>query len=226
MRYFWPLTTLLLIVAAYLAVQRLGGWRYTFFRIRHGEDGLYQHRKQLFERMPASPGAIIFLGDSQTEQCEWAELMQDSVPILNRGISADHIMGVYGRLDEILRHKPLKIYLLIGVNDLLFGSTPEYLESGYRKIVEKIRRNSPETALILESILPVNNAVKYVGLENEAIQAMNQRIQLIAKDYALSYIDLYPHLLNARGDLSEQFTADGIHLNGAGYAVWKKEISR
>lgn len=226
MRKLWFLTNLILILAGYLAVQRLGGWRYTLFRLRHGEDGLYQHRKQLFERMPTTPGAVVFLGDSQTEQCEWAEFLQDSLPILNRGISADHTGGIYDRLDEVLRHKPLKIYLLIGINDLLYGTPPEQVELGYRKIVEKIRRTSPETALILESVLPVNNAVKHVGIENATIQAMNQRIQQIAQDYALPYIDLYSHLVNARGELSEQFTADGIHLNGAGYAVWKKEITR
>lgn len=222
--YIALLLNLLFAVSGWLALQRLGGWRYTYFRLKHGEDALYQHRKQLFERMQPKPGAIVFLGDSQTEQCEWAEFLRDTLPILNRGICADHTGGVYDRLDEVLRHKPLKIYLLVGVNDLLFGTPPEQVEVGYRKIVEKIRRESKETALILESVLPVNNAVKHVGIKNETIQAMNTRIAQIAKDYALPYLDIYSHLTNASGELSEQFTADGIHLNAAGYAVWAKTI--
>lgn len=207
-------------------MQRLGGWSYALYRLRSGEAGLYTHRKTLFAKLPERLGAVVMLGDSQTALCEWQELLGDSVRVLNRGISGDYVDGVWGRLDEVLRHKPLKIFLLIGVNDLFFGNKPEAIESRYREIVQKIRRESPNSELILQSVLPVNGAVRSLPAGNAEIQALNARIAQIAKDYALPYIDLYSQLTDVSGNLSARFTDDGIHLNGTGYIVWREALEQ
>ncbi|MFE3054183.1 hypothetical protein [Nocardia sp. NPDC059239] len=34
------------------------------------------------------------------------------------------------------------------------------------------------------------------------------------------YIDLWPALADANGALRQEFTRDGLHLSGAGYAAW------
>ncbi|MCW5923064.1 MAG: hypothetical protein KIS77_12005 [Saprospiraceae bacterium] len=219
------LNVLLASGIAYM-VHRLGGWNYALYRLRSGEAGLYTHRKTLFEKLPERPGAVVMLGDSQTSLCEWQELLGDSIRVLNRGISGDYVNGVWGRLGEVLRHKPLKIFLLIGVNDLFLGNEPEAIEARYREIVQKIRRDSPDSELILQSVLPVNGTVRSLPAGNVEIQALNVRIAQIAKDYALPYVDLYSQLTDVSGDLSARFTDDGIHLNGMGYLVWKKEIEK
>ncbi len=217
------LNVLLASGIAYM-MHRLGGWSYALYRFRNSEAGLYTHRKTLFEKLPERPGAVVILGDSQTALCEWQELLGDSARVLNRGISGDYVDGVGGRLEEVLRHKPLKIFLLLGVNDLFFGKKTEAIEARYREIVQKIRRESPDSELILQSVLPVNSAVRSLPVGNAEIQALNVRIAQIAKDYALPYLDLYGQLTDASGNLSTRFTDDGIHLNGAGYLVWKKQI--
>jgi len=219
------LNVLLASGVAYM-VNKLGGWSYALYRFRNSEAGIYTHRKSLFEKLPERPGAVIMLGDSQTALCEWQELLGDSVRVLNRGISGDYMDGVWGRLDEVLRHKPLKIFLLIGVNDLFFGNKPEAIEARYREIVQKIRRESPDSELILQSVLPVNGAVRSLPAGNAEIQALNVRIAQIAKDYALPYVDLYSQLTDVSGNLSARFTDDGIHLNGTGYLVWKNELKK
>lgn len=205
-------------------MHRLGGWSYALYRFRNSEAGLYTHRKTLFEKLPERPGVVMMLGDSQTALCEWQELLGDSARVLNRGISGDYVDGVWARLDEVLRHKPLKIFLLVGVNDLFFGKKPEAVEARYREIVQKIRRESPDSELILQSVLPLNGGMRSLPAGNAEIQALNARIAQIAKDYALPYVDLYSQLTDASGNLSTRFTDDGIHLNGTGYLVWKKEI--
>lgn len=205
-------------------IHRLGGWSYALYRLRNSEAGLYTHRKTLFEKLPERPGTVVMLGDSQTALCEWQELLGDSVTVLNRGISGDYVDGVWRRLNEVLRHKPSKIFLLIGVNDLFFGNPPEAVEARYREIVQKIRHQSPDSELILQSILPVNEKVRSLPATNAEIQAMNARIAQIAKDYALPFVDLYSELTDASGNLSVKFSDDGIHLNGLGYLVWKNRI--
>lgn len=207
-------------------MHRLGGWKYALYRLRNGEAGLYTHRKTLFEKLPERPGAVVMLGDSQTALCEWQELLGDSITVLNRGISGDYVEGVWERLDEVIKHKPLKIFLLVGINDLFYGNRPDAVAARYRDIVQKIRHDSPDTELILQSVLPVNNKVRSLPATNAEVQALNVLIVQIAKDYALPYVDLYSQLTDASGNLSEKFTDDGIHLNGLGYVVWKKQIER
>lgn len=218
------LANALLLAAGTFALQRLGGWQYALQRLQHSEAGLYQHRRQLFEQLPTQAGAIIFLGDSQTALCEWRELMGDTLLILNRGIVGDQVDGVTNRLEEILRHQPTKILLLIGVNDLLFGKTNADIELRYRELVKKIRRDCPAALLVLESILPVNNNIKNTGIRNEQIQALNARIAQIARDYTLPFVDIYGPLTDSAGNLARRFTADGLHLNSPGYLVWRRQL--
>ena len=218
------LVHLLTAAAIGYAIHRLGGCAYTLSRLRNSTTGVYQHRIQHFERLDEQPGSIIFLGDSQVAQAEWHELFAQKVAVLKRGTAAECTLGVMGRLPEILRHKPLKIFLLVGVNDLIFGQKPADIARVYRRIVQKIRTESPDSELYLQWVLPVNNALRNTGTTNAEITVLNAQIAQIARDFALPFVDLATPLQDADGNLAVKFSQDGLHLNGAGYAVWKKAI--
>lgn len=215
---------LLALGIAFFALQRLGGLNHVMLRLQRTTEGLYHHRSQLFEQLPERPGSIIFLGDSQTQQGEWHELFADSPMVLNRGISGDYTIGLMKRLPEVLRHKPLKIFLLIGVNDLVFNNSIPEIENEYQAIVKKIRTDSPDTELYLQSLLPVNNNVRRVGVTNARVLELNTRIVQIARDFSVPYLDIAASFKDADGNLSAKFTEDGLHLNGVGYFLWKKQI--
>ena len=207
-------------------IHRLGGWDYAKLRLQPPTEGLYHHKVGHFEKLDERPGCIIFLGDSQTEQAEWHELFGDAPMVLNRGVSGDFSIGVLDRLPETLRHKPLKIFLLVGVNDLIFGNKVSEIEAVYRSIVHKIRAETPDTELYLQSILPLNNLLRNTGASNEKVMELNGRILQIAHDYALPYLDIATPLKDAEGNLAVKFSEDGLHLNGLGYVVWKKQIEQ
>jgi lysophospholipase L1-like esterase len=224
--YISLLINVLGIALALFAVQRLGGWKYTWLKMQRQTSGLYHHRVQHFEHLDEQPGAIVFLGDSQTEQAEWHEMFGDQPPVLNRGVSGDFAQGVLDRLPEVLRHNPSKIFLLIGVNDLNFGNRIEDIEAVYNRIVAQIRTQSPQSELYLLSLLPVNNELRKTGAKNTRIAELNTRIAAIARAYALPVVDVGTPLKDADGNLSERFSEDGLHLNGLGYQVWKNEIRK
>lgn len=213
------------LIAGVLLVQRLGGFQHLIYKaMNRGLAGVYEHRKNMFELLPEKDSTIIFLGNSITAQCEWAELFQNP-NILNRGIPGDATDGILDRLPHILKHNPTKIFLMIGVNDLFFHKTPYILEN-YGKIVSQIKSNSPHTQLYIQSVLPVNNQVKNTTLSNETIENLNQEIKQIAQRYQLTYIDLYFLFENEKGNLDARFTRDGIHLNGEAYLIWKGAIEK
>lgn len=223
---FSLLANLLFAFVFFLFVQRSGGLRYLRYRLGHNQSALYAHRRQLFEKMPASPGAVIFVGDSQTEQCEWREWMAlpDTLRLLNRGITADHVSGVLERLPEILRHRPASVFLMIGINDLLFGKSPADILSVYDRIIKTMRQQSPHTRLVVLTLPPVNNQIKNIGLPNGTVRQLNAALALLAQGNGLLLLDLYGPLSDGNGQLDARFTEDGLHLNGEGYEVWKRLV--
>ena len=60
------------------------------------------------------------------------------------------------RLDEVLEGKPRKIILMVGTNDLATGVLDSQYLRHYRTILERIRQESPGTAITVLGILPLN----------------------------------------------------------------------
>jgi len=220
------LLNLLLIGSALILLQYLGGFRYLTYRLSHPESGLYAQRKSLFALLPDRPGALVMLGDSQIEQCEWRELLGDSLPVLNRGITGDGIKGVKDRLDDVLRNRPRLVMLCVGINDLLFKKDIKDIVTDYEAVVHRLRQAQPAPQVLLCSVLPVNNQLRNSGIETASIQRLNAEIKRIATQFALPYLDLFHELSDAEGNLLPACTTDGIHLNGQGYLVWKKQVDK
>lgn len=187
----------------------------------------YYQRATLFEQLPITSTDIVFLGNSLTDGCEWAELFGNP-HIKNRGISGDEVMGIYDRIDPILKGKPAKIFLLTGVNDVSHDLTADSILVMYRKLVNKIKSDSPKTKLYIQSILPVNDEfTRFPKVHNktQVILDINKGLKQLAKENGYTYIDLYTHFI-APGTQSfdKKYTNDGLHLLGPGYLVWKEVL--
>lgn len=205
-------------------VNGLGGFSYLLFRVQGGAGftGLYEHRKNLFEIMPTSTGKTIFLGDSITAECEWSELF-DNENILNRGISGDTASGILKRLSPILEAKPDNLFLMVGINDLIYGNEKELLQN-YEKLLQQLTDDLSDTQIVVQSILPVNSKVRKMPISNETIRSVNQKIKALADKFGLVYADLYSLLQDKEQRLKAEYTSDGIHINGEAYLVWKEAV--
>ena len=204
------------------ALVKIGSPRYLFQLVKYrgnGIVGLKLSKTSHLNTLPIPEGKIIMLGNSITAECAWAELMQNA-DIINRGIIGDGAGDILARLDPIVVAKPKKIFLLIGVNDLMFHPLPK-IEDFYEKIVSCLVTETPTTQLYLESILPIHNDLRRNGMKNEDIDALNKSIAQLAKKYRVTYIDLNSKFKNTEGALRTEFSLDGIHLNGEGYLLLK-----
>lgn len=183
----------------------------------------YYQRATLFEELPTSAKDIIFLGNSITNGGEWSELFQNK-HVKNRGISGDIAMGVYDRLDPIVKGKPAKIFLLIGINDVARGTSADTIVSHIRLIVDKIKAESPRTKLYLQSVLPVN---EHYGMFSghtsrwQVVPQINVLLKQLAEEKQVTYIDLYSRFANSDGKMNIEYTNDGLHLMGKGYLLWR-----
>lgn len=175
-----------------------------------------------FKSCPAKKDAIIFLGNSITEGGNWSELFENA-NILNRGIGGDITQGVLDRLDEITRHKPSKVFICIGTNDLAMDIENETILANYLQIIKTIQEESPNTKIYVQSVLPVGKNVLFTH-SNEKIIPFNVELEKLCAENNVPFINLYPSFLGADGNLNSELTNDNLHLLGVGYELWKDLI--
>jgi len=229
---------LLILCLGSWAVQKKGGLSYlvrklssikaTFYQTKRNSYNsfYYRHRSSQFQILPRSGSKILFLGDSLTDECEWIELFAD-LRIGNRGISSDTTDGILARLAQVTEYHPEKIFLLIGINDLLNeGKSPLEISQNYRIILSNIQRDAPATQVFIQSVLPVNSQVYGVPLASAKVLELNSYLQELATEFSFPYIDLFTHLSDSQGQLDAQYTLDGVHLNGSAYSIWKNVIQK
>ena len=189
----------------------------------------YYKRKAIFENTEDSKNEIIFLGNSITEGGDWKALFPNK-NVINRGISGDVTDGILFRLNEVTASQPEKIFLLVGTNDLARGRSIDYVVDGCKRIIEQIKRDSKNTIIYLQSILPVNPSVgkKFSGHKSnrETILKANMKLKELCLKYSIQFIDLHSAFSNKRGELKPKYTYDGLHLSIKGYNRWKTVLNK
>ena len=188
----------------------------------------YLHSKSMFESLPNTPDEIIFLGNSITDGCNWTELFSD-LRVKNRGIRGDVTEGLLNRLDEVTESNPSKIFIMIGINDLARGMSKKEILDNYEFIVDRIIEASPTTKIYIESILPVNDSYgrfKKHYSKADSIVFLNKELENLAVKKGQIYIDLYSSFINKEEKLKDEYTEDGLHLNGDAYQLWKSLVEK
>lgn len=181
----------------------------------------YAQRVANFRSYPDSSKDIIFLGNSITDFTDWNELLR-MPEARNRGISGDITFGILERLDEVTDGKPAKVFILIGINDISRNIPDSIILDNYKKMILRIKKESPKTKIFFNTLLPVNNTFTDRAHFNkdEHIQAVNEGLKKLAASYKVTVIDIHPHFLDANKKLDQQYTYDGLHLNADGYKKW------
>lgn len=186
----------------------------------------YTAMNKLFAEMPPLKKAVVFVGNSITEAGKWNDLLPGH-KVLNRGISGDITYGVMARLPEILKNKPRKIFLMIGINDLKRGIPVETIENNYRKMVEMIREQSPGTKIYLQSVLPVNYDMlieSFRTIKNEDVAKLNRTLRSMADNKKIFYVDLHEVFADEKGELKKEESPDGIHIKIQSYYLWAEYL--
>src|SRR6476661_6377816 len=121
---------------------------------------------------------------------------------LNQGISGETSVGLLKRLQLFDRTAPDTVFVMIGINDLLRGTSDEGILDNQRQIIRDWR----------------------LAIPNSRIRAINRRLKEIASSENVLYLDLYPLFADADGNLPTELSTDGLHLNDQGYLVWRSAL--
>ena len=181
----------------------------------------YRYKVDHYLTLRDQGARIFFVGDSLTDRCEWAELF-GRCDIASRGIDGDTSDGVLNRIGEVTARKPAKIFIMIGGNDFVIGRPVRTVLDNYRKIIGRIRTESPDTIIYIQSNLPT--LYRLFPLPRNLMPELNRGLKAMADNRKIFFLDIYSRMADANGDLNKDYTIDGAHLNGRGYLVWRDAI--
>lgn len=186
----------------------------------------YDQKLTMFELMPTPINPVIWVGDSITDMGEWNEFFP-RYNTLNRGISSDITFGVLNRMYEIIRRKPSKVFIMIGINDISRNIPDEVIVQNYRRMIDSLQQQTPATKIYMQSVLPTNNTFTLFNNhqnKNKHILFVNSELKKICAEKKVVYINLYDAFLESEGKMNPKYTNDGLHLTGEGFLKWKEVL--
>jgi lysophospholipase L1-like esterase len=185
----------------------------------------YFERLEAFKAEVVQPGGIVLLGSSHFEWFDTDRFLPGR-RFVNRGIASDRLgigdHGILHRLDiSVFDVQPSFIVFSNGVNDLgeLWRNGEPSLEAifeAYERVVLAIRAGLPDVAMLIVNELPTSG--RFTGI-NTLIPPLNAHIRHVAERSGCQHLDFYNKVVGETGELRNDLTWDGLHLNDAGYAL-------
>jgi lysophospholipase L1-like esterase len=169
---------------------------------------------------PPEKGGIVFVGSSSIKK--WKTLAEDFPHhrVLNRGFGGSEIADSVHFADRIvIPYAPRMLVLYAGGNDINKGKSPEVVFGDFRAFFEKVRAALPEAEIALISV--AGNPKRWAQVEQ--VKAFNAMAEAYLKKRPRAhFINVFPKMLGSDGlPRPEIFSDDKLHMNAAGYALWR-----
>lgn len=110
------------------------------------------------------------------------------------------------------------VIITLGVNGADKFTELKY-KTYYKKLINAIKEESPDTTIILQSVFPVTKDYSG-GITNSGIDRLNGWVKEIAFQEGLHYLDTQSILKDEQGAQIERYNnGDGIHMNAEAYTA-------
>ena len=192
-----------------------------FWWIPYFQEKLKQPRKDL-----------LFIGDSITDlwtyQADhqypgglntWNKRYKDIAT--NFGITGDKTQTVLWRLTEgksLEGYTPKHIVLLIGINNLLQGDTPDDTVAGIKSITDYLRKVLPDSKVLILGIFPCHE--RATDPIRAKIRMTNERIKKLADFQNVYFVDIGNVFMEKDEAITKDVMRDLLHLSPQGYEMW------
>lgn len=173
---------------------------------------------------PPPPDPVVFTGSSSIRM--WSSLEDDfpGIAVLNRGFGGSQIRDATWFAEElVVQYRPRQVVVYSGDNDIDAGRTPEQVLADFRAFVARLRRDLPDVPIAWISIKPSLARAEQIDEQRKA----NAMVKSAAAGMRrVDFIDVFTSMLDANGNpRPELFIDDGLHLNAAGYALWRQVVA-
>lgn len=172
----------------------------------------------------------VFIGDSRTVGLHDYGGLEHATFFATVGLNvydmwSEEFCEVDGQkmgLEEALKEKQYKkLYFQIGINEMGRGDLESFMQA-YKESVEKFRKLQPNAIIYVQGIMRVTKekSQKDAIFNNQGIKARNERIEELADNRTIFYIDMNEAVCDSTGNLKDELTFDNIHLYGSKYDIW------
>lgn len=185
--------------------------------ISQSNDAYWRNRVELFSTT-SNVADLVFVGDSLTAAGLWGEWLEEW-RVVNRGISGETTDQLRERIDEIAEFSPATVFIMVGINDLANGATPERVARNYEFVISRLL--GAGCRVVVQSTLFTSN--EKASVRAPQIVTVNQQLKHFCSESEAEYFDLTAYLCRNHR-LRSDLTTDGIHLNASGYIVWRDAV--
>lgn len=158
----------------------------------------------------------------------WASLF-GNYRVLNLGFGWDRTQNVLWRLDhgELDGLHPRTVIIHIGTNNTSetknarMNTATEIVE-GIQAICQRVHSKVPGAEIILMAIMPREQSLTHP--RRILINAINQNLELFAKENNITLVDIGSKMLAPDGTLPKEISNDFCHPTEKGYQIWADGI--
>lgn len=194
------------------------------------QQSFYQDKLHQFAQMrPIDSTDVVMLGDGLTEYAgDWNVLLRWK-HIRNRGIAGDAISGLSARLSQVMKGHPKKVFVMIGIRNILDGMAPSVLVDRYASMLSDMRRMSPKTKVFVQSVLPITESYGKEELKGKTnvVAQVDRSLRVYCEKNGISYINLFKSFVRrGTNEMRRELTSDGLELTPFGYKLWAFELKK
>jgi lysophospholipase L1-like esterase len=173
---------------------------------------------------PPPADAYVFTGSSSVRL--WNTLARDfpGKPVLNRGFGGSQLRDAVHHADQVaIGYRPRMVLLYAGDNDIDAGRTPRQVLEDFRAFVARLREASPDVRIGFIAIKPSPARADQLPRQRAANALVRSEA---ARLRGVDFIDVATPMLDASGQpRPELFVEDRLHMNAAGYALWRRVVA-
>lgn len=191
--------------------------------LKETEDGGKEYSDQFI--FAGDSTALYYVINKQiTGKRLWHKEGIDPETALTSSIYINHQDTKKTFVENFKEKQPEKVIMTLGTNSAAYME-PEYFIKNYKKLLNEIKKASPNTLMIIQSIPPVAKTYdsKTNTINNDKINKLNYYIASMCQELNLPFLNSAESLKDSSGGLKEgYYIKDGIHLSKAGNEVMMK----
>ena len=190
----------------------------------------YRDDNRALSAAATSGARVVFMGDSITDawpQARYGDFFVGK-PYVGRGISGQTTPQMLIRFrPDVIALKPKAVVILAGTNDIAGNTGPmtnEEVQGNLASMAQLAKANG--IRVVMSSIQPVSAYHAAPGAVPQTTRRPMERIRAIndwMKKYAATeghvYLDYFAAMIDDKGMLREELSADDLHPNAQGYAI-------
>jgi lysophospholipase L1-like esterase len=166
---------------------------------------------------------IVFTGSSYIKR--WTNLVADfpGLPVVNRGFGGCQLADVYAYADRIIiRYAPRQVVMYAGGNDINSGKPPEIVFGDFVALMTKLQTALPRAKLVFISCPPSPKR----WAQTDKIKRVNGLIADYCRHHDIVFVNTFPLMLGTDGrPRPDIYVADQLHMNAAGYSLWREAVA-